>query len=233
MLKNVLFVIAARSGSKSIPNKNIKQLNGIPLLAYRIKQALEISVPENVWLSTDSDEYAKIGIQYGAKVPYLRPQHLSKDTSSSNEVILSIIEYCESINLEFDQIALLEPTSPFVLSKELKQAIEILESESEADAIVATKEVHTNTVFIQNDAKYLTDFYYSLCNSKGMRRQDFSKQITPSGGFYISKWEKFKNQKSFYTPKTLSYILTDEMALEIDNPVDFKWAEFLINNKQI
>lgn len=231
MLSNVLFVITARSGSKSIPNKNIKQLNGIPLLAYRIMQALEISISKNVWLSTDSDEYARIGIQYGARVPYLRPSHLSADVSSSSDVIINIMEYCEAIQMKFDLIALLEPTSPFVTSRELFKAIELLQKDEEATSIVATKEVHTNTIFIQNESKYLTEFYEKLKEAKGMRRQDFIKQITPSGGFYISKWESFKNYKSFYTPKTLSYILPDEMVLEIDNPIDFKWAEFLISNK--
>lgn len=232
MIDNVLFVIAARSGSKSIPNKNIILLGGIPLLAYRIKQALELTSPQNVWLSTDSIEYAEIGKQYGATVPYLRPNELATDSSSSNDLILDIIKYCDDNSIIYDAVALLEPTSPFVASIELMSAISLLLCDNQADSIVATKEVHTNSIFVQNNSKYLTEMHNKISNAISLRRQDFPKQITPSGGFYISKWNAFKSNKSFYTPYTLSYTLPDSMALEIDNPIDFKWAEFLINYKK-
>lgn len=234
MFDNVLFLILARSGSKSIPNKNIKLLDGKPLLAYRIEQALTLTKKENVWLSTDSMIYAEIGKKFGATIPYIRPKELATDTTSSSEVILNIIEYCEKNGMKYDAIALLEPTSPFVSNNFLSLAINKLFKTKDANAIVSTRIIHTNTIFIQENNTYLTELFNKLKNVKNIRRQDQKTQITPSGGFYISKWESYKINKSFYTEKTLSYLLPDSMALEIDNPIDFLWAEFLSKkNKKI
>ena len=233
MIDNILFLILARSGSKSIPDKNIKLLNNKPLLAYRIEQALALTNKENVWLSTDSIHYAEIGKKFGATIPYIRPKKLATDTTSSSEVILDIIEYCEKTGKKYDAVVLLEPTSPFVSNNFLCLAIDKLFNTKDANAIVSTKIIHTNTIFIQENNTYLTELFNNLKKVKSIRRQDQKTQITPSGGFYISKWESFKLNKTFYTDKTLSYLLPDYMALEIDNPIDFLWAEFLSNNKQL
>ena len=233
MLENILFVIAARSGSKSVPNKNIKSLGGIPLLGYRAKQALKLTSPENVWLSTDSEEYANIGIKFGVTIPFLRPCDLATDSSNSSDVVLHAMNYAIEKNLNYTAIVLLEPTSPFVYYEDLIHAINLLFANDLAESIVATKEVHINSIFIQDENIYLDIVSKNIANIKNINRQNFSKQITPSGGFYISKWDSFLKNKTFYTDRTLSYKLSDTSSLEIDNPIDWDWAEFLISNKKI
>ncbi|MFD2872526.1 acylneuraminate cytidylyltransferase family protein [Mucilaginibacter ximonensis] len=225
----VLWIVTARSGSKSIPDKNIKKLGGKPLLAYRILTAIELSGKDQVWLSTDSVEYAEIGASFGATVPFLRPKDLSTDSASSMDVILHGMKHAEGLGLVFEYIGMLEPTSPFIDSETLKSALEFLAADTKAEAVVAVKHTHPNTFFIQNDAPYLDELAHRFNNSAGLRRQDFKDEITPSGGFYISKWDAFKRNKTFYTTKTLAFKVPKNAELEIDEPMDWLWAEFLIS----
>jgi len=232
-MKDILFLIPARSGSKGVKDKNIKKLFGIPLLAIRGLSALSITEKENVWLSTDSDTYAKVGTEYGLSVPFMRPEYLSNDKASSMDVVLHAMQYAESIGRKYEMIALLEPTSPFIYRENLLDAIITLRTDNEASSIVATKKVETASIFIQEDRKYLDILSANLIKAKSYRRQDFLSEVTPSGGFYISKWNDFIVNKTFYTDKTLSYVLPDECSLEIDHILQFHWAEFLVEKEII
>lgn len=228
-----LWLITARSGSKSIKDKNIKELNGIPLLAYRIKSALSISSKSNVWVSTDSKHYSDIAKQYKATVPFLRPQELAKDNSSSMDVVMHAIEWAELNDRKYDAIGLLEPTSPFIYFKDLKNAEEELFNNNSAENIVAVRKVRPHSFFIQKEDKFLTELSKRFKKSKKFRRQDRKNEITPSGGFYIAKWDAFKRNKTFYTEKTLSYLVPEICGLEIDESIDWQWADFLLSNKLI
>jgi CMP-N-acetylneuraminic acid synthetase len=233
MKSDILWLITARSGSKSIKNKNIKLLNDIPLIVYRIKSALSISEKKNVWVSTDSEEYASIARKAGANVPFIRPKELANDTATSNNVVLHAMDFAEKSGFKFAFIGLLEPTSPFVYYNDLLNAINLLRNNNKATSIVAVKETRPNTFFIQDDSEYLDILSSRFEKKKLMGRQEFITQITPSGGFYISKWDDFKAKKTFYTKKTLPYILPEECSLEIDEPIDWSLAEFFVNQKVV
>jgi CMP-N,N'-diacetyllegionaminic acid synthase len=228
----VLWLVAARSGSKSVPHKNIRKLNGLPLLAYRIKSALASNYPDNVWISTDSEEYADLAKSHGAKVYFIRPIELAQDHSSSFDVVLHAMNFANEHQFSFDFIGLLEPTSPFISTEQLNEAIYQLANTNEAHAIVAVKESRPNSIFIQDEAIYLDVLARNISDLDNLGRQKFKKQITPSGGFYIAKWDAFLKDKSFYTDKTLSFLVDDVAALEIDEPIDFLFAEFIIKNKE-
>lgn len=229
MEKNILWLVTARSGSKSIPDKNIKILGKQPLISYRIQSALTTRIAGDVWVSTDSEKYAEIAKEYGAEIPFLRPDYLSTDDASSTDVVLHAMEYALIINKKYDFIGLLEPTSPFIQGSDLDKAIELLNQNENASAIVATKESRPNRIFIQKEDEYLSELAENLKLYKKLGRQSFGKEITPSGGFYISKWDDFLQNKSFYTKQTLSYIVDDISGLEIDEPLDWQFAEFIIN----
>ena len=203
MGKDILWIIPARAGSKSIINKNIKLLNNIPLIEYRIKSALTIAEENQVWVSTDSNEYASIALKAGAKVPFIRPDYLSNDTASSNDVVLHAINFAEKSGLKFNFIGLLEPTSPLVYFSDLLNALNSLKKNKDASSIVAVEETRPNTFFIQNESEYLSELAKRFSSKENLGRQEFKKQITPSGGFYISRWDDFKLSKTFYTEKTL------------------------------
>jgi CMP-N,N'-diacetyllegionaminic acid synthase len=229
--KKILWLVTARSGSKSIPNKNIKLLGGHPLLSYRIKSALLTRFFNDVWVSTDSEIYAKISVEYGGIIPFLRPPILSNDDSSSIDVVLHAMNFASKNNFEYDYIGLLEPTSPFITCFQLEEALSILEANDTESAIVATRESRPNRIFIQKESKYLDEVSNNIKSITKLGRQEFKKEITPSGGFYISKWDEFLKNKSFYTEKTLSYLVDDISGLEIDNPIDWTFAEFIIEKQ--
>lgn len=226
--KKILWLITARKGSKSIPNKNIKNLCGNPLIKYIIESALNSDVSKDVWVSTDSKEYADIGLKYNAKVPFIRPSYLATDNASSFDVVLHAMEYANKIGLKYDYIGLLEPTNPFIKSVHLENALFLLENTKFASSIVATRETRINKIFIQEDSKYLKTLAKRISNLRRLGRQNFKKQITPSGGLYISKWNDFLRNKTFYTQKTLSFQVDSITGLEIDEQIDWEFAEFIM-----
>ncbi len=231
MKKKILWLITARSGSKSIAHKNIKLLGGHPLLSYQIKSAIKTKNDFDLWISTDSEEYASIAQKYGAEVPFIRPKELSRDTSSSIDVVLHAMEHAKNINKKFDYVGLLEPTSPFITSNQLDGALSLLEEHKKAFAVVAVKESRPNKIFIQKQDMFLEELSLNLEKLKNYSRQEFEKEITPSGGFYISKWNAFLENKTFYTSKTLSFEVDEVSGLEIDEPLDWEFAEFIVLKK--
>ena len=233
MNKNVLWLIAARSGSKSVPDKNIKLLGEMPLLAYRIKTALCIAKEKDVWLSTDSEQYAAIGRNYGATIPFLRPAVLATDTAKSADVVLHAMQWAEQNGLQYSAIGLLEPTAPFVSSTQLAQAVDFLFADEMASSIVAVRQVRPSTFYVQEEERYLAAIARNIHSQGIMRRQEENVEITPSGGFYIAKWDRFKDLQTFYTPYTLSFRVPDLNGLEIDEALDWQWAEYLIIKRLI
>ncbi len=230
----ILWLITARSGSKSIPDKNIKLLAGTPLLAYRIKSALKIAKRSDIWISTDSRRYAKIAESFGAQAPFIRPAYLATDSSKSVDAVLHAMDWTARSGAKYDAIGLLEPTAPFIKAKHLKEAVRRLFLDPSAKSIVATRRVRPSTFFIQKDARYLSVIAANMRRRGGvLRRQEEDSEVTPSGGFYISKWEPFLKIKSFYSDRALSFIVPDPHGLEIDEPLDWLWAEFLIEKKII
>jgi CMP-N,N'-diacetyllegionaminic acid synthase len=228
MSSAVLWIVPARSGSKAIPDKNIKPLGGIPLLGYRIKVALQIAPGDSIWCSTDSKHYAEIAISMGASVPFLRPAELASDNASSTDVILHAMQYAEDMGLSFGMVGLLEPTSPFVFKEDIISAVDQLQTNEMADAVVAVRESRPGSVFIQESGPFLDKVAINIARLSNIGRQHQSKEITPSGGFYISKWDAFRKNRGFYTVRTLAYEVPEQSALEIDEPIDWMWAEFLI-----
>ena len=229
MKKKILWVVTARSGSKSIIHKNIKPLGGQPLLSYRIISVYESIFSHDIWISTDSEDYASIARSYGAEVPFIRPGNLSADNSSSFDVILHSMYHAEKLNKQYDYIGMLEPTSPFITSVQLDEAISLLDKSPQAKSIVAVKESRPHRVFIQEASRYLVNLAENLRNIENLTRQMFAKEITPSGGFYICKWDAFLEDKTFYTERTLSYEVNAVSGLEIDEPIDWDFAEFIIS----
>ncbi|MBO6246248.1 MAG: acylneuraminate cytidylyltransferase family protein, partial [Anaerovibrio sp.] len=121
LVKNIA-IIPARSGSKGLKDKNIKLMNGKPLLAYSIEAAKESGMFDEIMVSTDSPKYADIAIQYGAGVPFLRSAENSSDTAGSWDMVLEVLNNYQKIGREFDTVCLLQPTSPLRLAKDISDA---------------------------------------------------------------------------------------------------------------
>jgi CMP-N,N'-diacetyllegionaminic acid synthase len=227
-----LWLVTARAGSKSIPHKNVRPLAGHPLLAWRIAAARALGSGA-VWLSTDSADYAAIGERYGARVPFLRPPELATDSARSIDVALHAMAFAEAEGAPAEALGLLEPTSPFVRPETLRAARARLEGAPAAHGVVATRVVRPSSFHVQPEAETLGVLAARMAAAGTLRRQDEAVEITPSGGFYIARWRTLRADGGFYVDSTLSHRVSELEALEIDEPIDWDFAEFLVESGRV
>jgi CMP-N,N'-diacetyllegionaminic acid synthase len=221
-----LAIIPARSGSKGLPDKNIKPLNGKPLIAYSIEQAILSKCFDEIMVSTDSEEYAAIGIEYGASVPFLRSPETSSDTASSWDAVREVINNYAQKNRTFDTFCLLQPTSPLRTSEDIKKAYEEYTNKNALAVISVCKMEHSplwcNTL---PDDGSLSGFQKE---ASGLRRQDLETYYRLNGAIYIADIKEFLNNSFLYRNGSYAYIMPSEHSIDIDTENDFKLAEFLM-----
>jgi len=234
MFKNKTFlaIIPARGGSKGLPRKNIKELNGKPLIEWSIKTGLKSKYLDEVVVSTDDQEIADIAQQHGAKIPFLRPVYLANDTATSFDAIKHTIDfYKNTLNKEFDYIVLLEPTSPLRTIDDIDKAIEQL-LESDASSIVGIcKTEDQNPAFLVNKNAQGFIQGYENKDMKVLRRQDIQDVYFFEGTIYISATKTLLNTKTFYHKNTIGYEVPKYKSLEIDDMDDFIMVEAMMKHK--
>jgi N-acylneuraminate cytidylyltransferase/CMP-N,N'-diacetyllegionaminic acid synthase len=226
--KTILALIPARGGSKGVPRKNIKLLLDKPLIAYTIEAALQVDFIDKVIVSTDDLEIAQISREYGAEVPFLRPYELATDEARSIDVILHAMDWMEKKHGAFNLILLLQPTSPFRNSEDIKTALDIFFKKN-AKAVVSVCEAEHSPLWMNtlNDDLNMKDFIRKDILNKN--RQELGKYYRINGAIYIAEWDYLKQNKTFFGDKTYAYIMPKERSIDIDTEMDFKFAEFLIN----
>ncbi len=224
---NTLAVITARSGSKGIKNKNIRQLNGKPLIAYTIESALQSHYIDEVMVSTDSDVYADIAKKFGAVVPFLRSNRNSEDMSKSVDVLLEVLDEYEKREKYFDNIVMLQP--PLRTYKNLNEAFDLF-YEKNADSVVSVCECEHSPLLsgILPDDWSLFEFIKSENN---LRRQELQKFYRLNGAIYISKVTALKEIRSFYGENSYAYIMKQRESIDIDTELDFEYADFLLKRQ--
>ena len=234
MYKNKTFlgIIPARGGSKGLPGKNIKELCGKPLIAWSIESGLKSKYLDEVIVTTDSKDIANIAKQYGASVPFLRPDVLASDTATSFDAIKHTIEfYKNEFDKEFDYIVLLEPTSPLREARDIDIAIEQLFN-SNADSIVGickTEDQNPAFLVFKNEKDFISG--YENHDMKVLRRQDIKDVYFFEGTIYISKTDVLLNKKNFYHENTIGYVVPKYKSLEIDDIDDFIMVEAIMKHK--
>ena len=227
----VLYLITARGGSKGVPNKNIRLVGGLPLIAYKIIAAQKSHVNKRIIVSTDSDGIAEVAIRHGAEVPFMRPEYLASDTASSVDVVMHAIQWIEeNDNRKYDYVCLLEPSSPFATSDDLDAAINLI-IEKKADTCLGMKEVDVtrNLIHQLDDKGGLSLFYDEIKHLASVRRQEQNHEYTMNGCMYIAKWDYFKEHKLFHSNNSIPYIMTSEKSIEIDSIMDYEFACFLVD----
>lgn len=229
--KSFLAIIPARSGSKGLPNKNIKELCGLPLIAWSIKAGLKSKYIDKVVVTTDSQEYAEIAKSYGAEVPFLRPNELSLDTSTTFDSIKHTIDfYRNQLNQIFDYIVLLEPTSPLRETNDIDNAIELLFANQKASSIVGiSKSESQNPAFLVKLQPHsqLIEGYINKDFSP-IRRQDIEEFFFFEGTIYISETNSLLKNQNFYYKNTMGYIVPKWKSLEVDDEDDFLMIEAMM-----
>lgn len=222
-----LVVIPARGGSKGIPRKNIRKLQGKPLIHYTIEAAREVFDDSVICVSTDDEEIKLIAESTGLKVPFIRPSNLATDTSGTYEVLMHAVQYYENIGLEVDTIILLQPTSPFRNSFHIKEAISKFDRYCEM--LVSVKETKSNPYYVlmeENEDGWLV----KSKEGNFSRRQDCPKVFELNGAIYIIDLKALKDKPISQFTNIKKYVMNDESSLDIDSEIDWKIAEIYLSN---
>ena len=228
-MMNVLAIIPARGGSKGLPKKNIKPLGDKPLIAWSIDAAKASKKITKTIVSSDSDEIIKIAKQFGAEIPFKRPDDLASDTASTKDVLIHALNFYKSKNIYFDYLVLLQPTSPFRDSKMIDEMIDEM-IEKDVDMVVSVKETSANPYYVlfeENNKGFLT----KSKNANFTRRQDCPTVYEYNGSVYVIKIESLLKYNSLSFPKTIKYVMDNYHSVDIDNQFDFDFAEFLLNRR--
>jgi len=219
--KKIIAIIPARSGSKGLKDKNIKDLNGKPLIAYTIEAAKNSEVFDTVFVSTDSEKYAEISKLYGAEVPFLRSSENSNDKAGSWDVVKEVLSKLEA---KYDIVVLLQPTSPLRTAKNIKEAVELF-FEKDAYTLVSVCETD-HSIFWCNTLDETLSAKDFIKPEYRVPRQQLPKSYTLNGAIYITKTDLLDNL-DMYGDKSFVYIMEKENSIDIDCEIDFKLAALL------
>ena len=231
--RNVIAVVPARSGSKGVPDKNIRKLDGISLIGLAGECLSHLPWLDAKFLSTDSEKYAKEGNRYGIDTPFMRPSELSSDTASAVDTMVhALVESEKFYKCQFDILLIIEPTSPMRRPEDVEEATRLL-IESDADSVVTVSPVSTK-YHPRKILKVVGDrlAHYESSGEVVVRRQQLDELFIRNGVCYAVTRRCLLEKRTLFTKNTRPYIIRRELA-NIDEPTDFAWAEFLIANHMV
>ncbi len=230
---NVLCVIPARGGSKSIKKKNIAKLNGKPLIAYTILEAQKVFPKENIVVSTDDKEIASVSKKYGCDIFFKRPKKLASDNAKSYEVILHSLNFMENLNNKlYDKIIMLQPTSPLRKSSHIIKALKII-NERNVDSVVSIVNVNGYHPYRMKIIKNNFLKNYIDQGFEDMRpRQLLPNIFIRNGAIYLNKRKVIINEKQLVGKKVKPLIMKDFESINIDSVNDLYLAESILKNSK-
>lgn len=227
---SILAIIPARGGSKGLPNKNIKLLNGKPLVTYTIEAALAAAIFDKIIVSTDSPNIADAAKGAGAEVPFFRPAEYAADESSTMDVIKHAIAFFKGHNEEFDVVCLLQPTSPLRRREHITEAYALFE-EKRANSLVSVCECEHSPLWSNTIGEDLRMDDFIRSEVIGKRRQDLPQYYRLNGAIYLAYTEILLEQNSFIGSNSIAYKMKASESLDIDSLDDFQYAEYLLTKR--
>lgn len=227
-LKEVLVVIPARKGSKGIPGKNKKLLNGKPLIAYTIEAALGVFKKEQICISTDDEDIVQLAESYGISVPFLRPAELSTDTAGSQDVLIHAYEFYREKGFDAAVVCLLQATSPFRTTKHISEATNAYSTD--CDMLVSVVESKANPYFnlMEESAEGFLE-KSKVGNFK--TRQEAPKVYELNGAIYFINTTSLTKQPISSFTKVLKYVMPSAASVDLDLPEDWEYATYLLQKK--
>ena len=220
-----LCIIPARGGSKRIPHKNIKVFSGKPMISYSIDAALKSKCFDKVIVSTDDKEIADIAIEYGAEIPFIRPEELANDLTGTLPVIKHAIEWFDENDVAPNEVCCLYATAPLVQAQSLQKAYQQLQN-TQADYCFSV----TSFPFpIQRAIKVTQENRVEMFQSEhfNTRSQDLVEAYHDAGQFYWGKASAFKAMLPLFSESASPYLLPRHLVQDIDTPEDWKRAELM------
>tara|TARA_B100000959_G_C14882207_1_gene583033 strand:+ start:342 stop:1040 length:699 start_codon:yes stop_codon:yes gene_type:complete len=228
--KRILGVIPARGGSKGIKNKNIIDLDGSPLISHTIKAGLKSTMLTDCIVSTDSEAIKNIAEEFGANVPFKRPDELSSDLALPLPVMQHAVKFMEKLrNYDYDAVVMLQPTTPLRLSDDIDKSLELL-FETNADSVISVVVIEANHPFRM---KRIIDG--RLVNYIDQGYEDMRpRQVLPpvyirNGAIYATKRDILINTNSFTGNDVRAYVMPAERSVNIDSMKDYIIAKNYFN----
>lgn len=234
-MDKILIIICARGGSKGVKEKNIKPLDGKPLIYYTIKQALGWGQSRHVVVSTDSQKIADIALKYGAEVPFIRPAKLATDTAPTIPVLRHALEFCERFYKEtYDMIVDLPVTAPVRKFEDLERALKLFRKRN-PKTLVSVVPAHRNPYFNMVEIDLGGRVRCSKSNDKVSRRQDAPVVYDMNNSIFIysSKYLKDKRSTRSLSNNTVAYVMDPICGFDIDEEIDYKILELLVKEKVV
>ena len=224
--KNILALIPARAGSKSIPKKNIVDLGGFPLIAYSIAAAKMSTHISRIIVSTDSEEIAQIAKQYGAEVPFMRPAEFATDTAVDFDVVKHALEWLkEHEQHEPEYIVFLRPTTPLRDPELVDKGIEFMLSHPEASSLRSGHELRESPhKMFQKQGDYFVGLFEQDSEHSNLSRQAFPAVYQPDGYVDVWKTETIRAHGVLQGEKILGFVVPD--VGELDNLQDLDILRF-------
>lgn len=220
-MKNIA-IIPARGGSKRIPRKNIKDFLGKPIIAYSIEAALKSGVFDEVMVSTDDAEIAKIAKKYGAKVPFFRSPELSNDMAMTAPVLLDVINEYKKLGQEFDYSCCIYPCAPFINSQKIKEGLDLMIEKNADSAIPVVQFSYPIQRALKIEENKLSMI---LSENMNVRSQDLMPTYHDIGQYYCFKIESFMAEPTLFSKNTVPIITAESEVQDIDTEEDWKIAE--------
>lgn len=225
--KKIIGLIPARGGSKRLPGKNTMQFNGHPLISWSIRAGMRSKYIDDIVVSTEDEDIAKISKKYGADVPFKRPMSLAEDDSTTIDVILHALEFFSKELRHYDYIFLLQPTSPLRTNTHIDESIEFF-FEKGADSVIGVSEVSHPIEWASqlSDEGTMEDFYNSLNNIGSGDKT--SKHFMINGAIYFISTQKLLETKSIIQKhNSFGFEMDRKYSIDIDHQLDFDYAEFI------
>lgn len=226
-MSRVLAVIPARSGSKGLKDKNIRSMCGKPLLAYTIEAARDSKIFDCIHVSTDSELYADIAREYGADVPFLRPQEYATDQAATWDVVRYVTTMYEKRGEIFDIVVLLQPTTPLRRAVHIIEALELYHAK-QANAVVSVCETEHSPLWTD---VLPNDFNMKNFVKKEIReipRQELPIYYRVNGAIYIVNRTSLFSEITLYENNCYAYVMSNNDSVDIDTELDFQIAEVLL-----
>jgi len=227
----ILAFIPARAGSKRIPKKNLKLLNGKPLIAHTIDAARKSRLINRIIVSTDSEKIAAVAKKYGAEVPFMRPESIAQSNSTEMQFFEHALDWLEeNENYVPDLIVLLYPTSPFRKPGSIDRAIEEMLKHPDADSLRSVKlcSEHPYKMWVI-EGGYLTPFV----KGEDKNIHTLAYHLLPTvyiqnASIYITKSETIRNKKNPTGDIIVPFIMDEQESIDVNTPLDFEFAEMII-----
>lgn len=218
-------VIPARGGSKRIPRKNIKTFHGQPMIAYSINAAKDADCFDKIIVSTDDEEIAKVALECGAEVPFIRPKELADDYAGTIPVIQHAIDYISETDPSVSEVCCIYATAPFISASAIQDALNILTSQDCSYVFSAT----AYTFPIQRSFKVTKDNRISMLQPEAFssRSQDLDEYFHDAGQFYWGKVDLWRKGTPFFNENSLPIILPTYLVQDIDTEDDWVRAELM------